>query len=83
LVRLAVRETNAAAIGLYRAHGFIEIGDDYLNPERVHRLILMAYGRMAQSDFDRSRAVEPGRLANGPYGGDTTTAPCRVRPLDA
>ncbi len=55
-VRLAVRETNAAAIGLYRAHGFIEVGDDYLNPERVHRLILMAH--------------------------ETTTAPCRVRPLD-
>jgi ribosomal protein S18 acetylase RimI-like enzyme len=61
LVRLAVRETNAAAIGLYRAHGFIEVGDDYLNPERVHRLILMAYGRMPQSDLDRSCDVEPGR----------------------
>lgn len=42
LVHLAVRETSAAAIGLYRAHGFVEVGEDYLNPERVHRLILMA-----------------------------------------
>lgn len=42
VVHLAVRETNAAAIGLYRTHGFVEVGDDYLNPERVHRLILMA-----------------------------------------
>jgi ribosomal protein S18 acetylase RimI-like enzyme len=42
LVHLAVRETNAAAISLYRAHGFVEVGDDYLNPERVHRLFLMA-----------------------------------------
>jgi len=42
MVRLAVRETNAAAISLYRTHGFVEVGDDYLNPERVHRLILMA-----------------------------------------
>ena len=44
-VRLAVRETNAAAICLYRAHGFSEVGEDYLNPERVHRLILMAHDR--------------------------------------
>jgi ribosomal protein S18 acetylase RimI-like enzyme len=42
LVHLAVRETNAAAISLYRTHGFVEVGEDYLNPERVHRLILMA-----------------------------------------
>jgi hypothetical protein len=27
---------------VWPAHGFIEVGDDYLNPERVHRLILMA-----------------------------------------
>ncbi len=60
-VRLAVRETNVAAIGLYRAHGFIEVGDDYLNPERVHRLILMAHDGMSQSDLDRSRDVEHGR----------------------
>jgi ribosomal protein S18 acetylase RimI-like enzyme len=41
-VHLAVRATSTAAISLYRAHGFVEVGEDYLNPERVHRLILMA-----------------------------------------
>ena len=49
LVHLAVRETSAAAIGLYRAHGFVEVGEDYLNPERVHRLILMAVNLQRQS----------------------------------
>jgi ribosomal protein S18 acetylase RimI-like enzyme len=41
-VHLAVRATSTPAISLYRAHGFVEVGEDYLNPERVHRLILMA-----------------------------------------
>jgi hypothetical protein len=82
-MRLAVREQNAAAIGLYRAHGFSEVGEDYLNPERVHRLILMAHDRAAQWDPDRSRDVAPGRGAVGPDRSDTTTAPYRGRPLDA
>ncbi len=42
LVHLAVRETNPSAISLYRAHGFIAVGEDYLNPQRIHRLILMS-----------------------------------------
>ncbi len=41
-VHLAVRESNSAAVALYRALDFVEVGEDFLNPERVHRLLLMA-----------------------------------------
>ena len=82
-VRLAVRATNAAAIGLYQAHGFSEVGEDYLNPERVHRLILMAHDCTVQSGPDRPPDVEPGPRATGPSRGGTTTSPYRGRPLDA
>jgi ribosomal protein S18 acetylase RimI-like enzyme len=61
-VRLAVRESNTAAIGLYRAYGFVEVGDDYLNPERVYRLILMARAlEVPPSRMDRPISPNHGR----------------------